>query len=211
LFNPLTAGASPTITYTLNLPNQCPASDVTQIQIISVPLANAGLNQSVCQGQIVNLSGSFTNSNTGSETFAWTPTTNLTNTTTLTPSYTANSTQTYTLTVSSGICSSTDNVVVTMLPQSNATINAAGPYCADVAPVVLTAAQTGGTWSGTGITNATTGSFNPALANVGPNTITYSIAGSCPSTDTQTIIIYAVPDGTITPAGPFCQSALPVT
>ena len=211
LFNPLTAGAgtTPTITYTLNLPNQCPASDVTQIQIISVPAANAGVNQSVCQGQTVNLNGSFTNSNTGNETFAWTPTTNLTNTTTLTPTYTANSTQTYTLTVSSGICSSTDNVVVTMLPQSNATINAAGPFCADVAPVVLTAAQTGGTWSGTGITNATTGSFNPALANVGNNTITYSIAGSCPSTDTQVIVVYAVPNGAITPSGPYCQSALP--
>ena len=213
LFNPLTAGAgtTPTITYTLNLPNQCPASDITQIQIISVPLANAGLNQSVCQGQTVNLNGSFTNSNTGNETYAWTPTTNLTNTTTLTPTYTANSTQTYTLTVSSGICSSTDNVVVTMLPQSNATITAAGPFCADVAPVILTAAQAGGTWSGTGITNATTGSFNPALANVGNNTITYSIAGSCPSTDTQVIVVYAVPNGAITPSGPYCQSALPVT
>ena len=212
LFNPLTAGAvTTTITYTLNLPNQCPASDITQIQIISVPAANAGVNQSVCQGQTVNLNGSFTNSNTGNETFAWTPTTNLTNATTLTPTYTANSTQTYTLTVTSGICSSTDNVVVTMLPQSNATISAAGPYCADVAPVVLTAAQTGGTWSGTGITNASTGAFNPALANVGPNTITYSIGGSCPSTDTQLITIYAVPNGAITPAGPYCQSALPVT
>jgi gliding motility-associated-like protein len=212
LFNPLTAGANThTITYTLNLPNQCPASDVTQIQVISVPVANAGVNQSVCQGQTVNLSGSFTNSNTGNETFAWTPTTNLTNTTTLTPTYTANSTQTYTLTVTSGICSSTDNVVITMLPQSNATINAAGPYCADVAPVVLTAGQTGGTWSGTGITNASTGAFNPALANVGPNIITYSIGGSCPSTDTETIMIYAVPNGAITPAGPYCQSALPVT
>lgn len=213
VFDPQIAGAgtTPTITYTLNLPNQCPASDITQIQIISVPAANAGVNQSVCQGQTVNLNGSFTNSNTGNETFAWTPTTNLTNTTTLTPTYTANSTQTYTLTVSSGICSSTDNVVVTMLPQSNATINAAGPYCADVAPVVLTAAQTGGVWSGTGITNTATGAFNPALANVGNNTITYSIGGSCPSTDTQVILIYAVPNGNITPAGPFCQSALPVT
>ena len=212
LFNPLTAGAGThTITYTLNLPNQCPASDVTQIQVISVPVANAGVNQSVCQGQTVNLSGSFTNSNTGNETFAWTPTTNLTNTTTLTPAYTANSNQTYILTVTSGICSSTDNVVVTVLPQSNATITAAGPFCADVAPVVLTAAQTGGTWSGPGITNASTGAFNPALANAGNNTITYSIAGACPSTDTQVILIYAVPSGAITPSGPYCQSALPVT
>ena len=212
LFNPLILVAGiHTITYTLNLPNQCPATDITQIQIISVPNANAGATQSVCQGQTINLSGSYTNSNTGNETIAWTPTINLTNTATLTPTYTANSTQTYTLTVSSGSCSSTDNVIVTMLPQSNAPIAAAGPYCADVAPVVLAAAQTGGTWSGPGITNASTGAFNPALANIGNNTITYSIAGSCPSTDTQVIVIYAVPNGSITPAGPFCQSVLPVT
>ena len=86
-----------------------------------------------------------------------------------------------------------------------------GPYCADAAPVVLTAAQTGGTWSGTGITNASTGAFNPASANSGPNLITYSIGGACPSTDTQSIVVNAVFDGTITPAGPFCQVDLPFT
>ena len=210
LFNPLVAGPGPhNITYTLNLPNQCPSSDVTQIQIINVPVPNAGLNESVCQGQVINLNGSFTNSSTGNETFSWSPATNLTGITSLTPTFTANSSQTYVLTVTSGICSASDNVVITVNPQSNATINAAGPYCADVAPVVLTAAQTGGTWSGTGITNALTGAFNPASAIIGNNTITYSIGGPCPSIDTQVIVIYDVPDGTITPAGPYCQSALP--
>jgi gliding motility-associated-like protein len=212
LFNPSIAGVGThTITYTLNVSNLCPAVDVSQIQIINVPIANAGLDQSVCQGQTVNLTGSFTNSSTGSETFSWAPTTNLSGINTLTPTYTANSTQIYTLTVTSGICSSTDNVTLTMLPQSNATINSAGPFCADVLPVTLTAASAGGVWSGNGITNAATGAFNPATATTGNNTITYTIAGACPSTDTEVIVVNAVPNGTITPAGPFCQSALPVT
>lgn len=40
----------------------------------------------------------------------------------------------------------------------------------------LTAATPGGTWSGTGITNAATGTFNPATAGVGTHVITYSLA-----------------------------------
>ncbi len=40
----------------------------------------------------------------------------------------------------------------------------------------LTAATLGGTWSGTGITNSSTGIFNPATAGVGSHVITYSLA-----------------------------------
>jgi gliding motility-associated-like protein len=212
VFNPLIAGAGPhTISYTLSLPNQCPSTDDTQILIINVPVVNAGPNQSVCQGQTLNLNGSFTNSNTGSETFAWTPTTNLTGASTLTPTYTANSTQTYTLTVTSGICSATNNVLITMVPQTDATINPAGPFCAEDLPVVLTAAQPGGTWSGPGITNSSTGAFDAGSATGVLNTITYSIGGTCPSTDTQIIVVNSFPDGTIAPVGPLCQSDLPIT
>ena len=118
----------------------------------------------------------------------------------------------YTVTYNTGgNCPQVFTETIVVNANTNATMAAAGPYCADVAPVVLTAAQTGGTWSGTGITSAATGAFNPATANIGNNVITYSIGGPCPSTDTQTILIYGVPDGTITPAGPFCQSDLPVT
>jgi gliding motility-associated-like protein len=41
--------------------------------------------------------------------------------------------------------------------------------------------------------------------------VTYNIAGACPDSDTQDVVVLAVPDGTITPAGPFCQDALPQT
>jgi hypothetical protein len=93
----------------------------------------------------------------------------------------------------------------------DATIANVNPLCADVAAFNLTAADPGGTWSGTGITDAVAGTFNPSSAIIGPQTITYTIPGSCPSTDTQVITVYAVYDGTITPAGPFCQSDLPIT
>ncbi|MCC7331526.1 MAG: hypothetical protein IT232_02860, partial [Flavobacteriales bacterium] len=66
----------------------------------------------------------------------------------------------------------------------DATINPAGPFCANASAVNLTAAEIGGTWSGTGITNATNGTFNPTTAGVGSHVITYTISGSCGSTDT---------------------------
>jgi gliding motility-associated-like protein len=48
--------------------------------------------------------------------------------------------------------------------------------CTTGAPFNLQAATAGGTWSGTGITNASTGTFNPATAGVGTHVITYSLA-----------------------------------
>ncbi len=57
----------------------------------------------------------------------------------------------------------------------DATICIPGEKCASDAPFTLTAATAGGTWSGTGITNASTGTFDPSVAGVGTHVITYSL------------------------------------
>ncbi|MES2762774.1 MAG: gliding motility-associated C-terminal domain-containing protein [Bacteroidota bacterium] len=49
-------------------------------------------------------------------------------------------------------------------------------FCTTSPAVNLQASTAGGTWSGTGITNTTTGTFNPATAGVGSHVITYSLA-----------------------------------
>ncbi|MFN8117870.1 MAG: gliding motility-associated C-terminal domain-containing protein [Bacteroidia bacterium] len=48
--------------------------------------------------------------------------------------------------------------------------------CSTAAAFNLQAATPGGTWGGTGITNTSTGTFNPATAGVGSHVITYSLA-----------------------------------
>ncbi|MDF2449864.1 MAG: hypothetical protein K0R26_2368 [Bacteroidota bacterium] len=58
--------------------------------------------------------------------------------------------------------------------------------CTTGAPINLTAASAGGTWSGTGITNATNGTFNPATAGAGTHVITYSLA--CGSGTTSIVV-----------------------
>jgi gliding motility-associated-like protein len=100
---------------------------------------------------------------------------------------------------------------ITVDPNLNATITPAGPYCVTSLPVTLTAVDPGGVWSGTGITNPTTGNFDPLVAGVGTHTITYTIAGDCGDVQTTNIIINAMEDATITPAGPFCVDASAVT
>lgn len=117
---------------------------------------------------------------------------------------------TYTVTV--GACTSVDTETITVDAAPDATITAAGPFCATDGVVTLTAATPGGTWSGTGITNAATGAFNPALAAIGNNVITYTVTvGSCTVVDTETIVVQSPPDATITAAGPFCADASAVT
>jgi gliding motility-associated-like protein len=54
--------------------------------------------------------------------------------------------------------------------------------CSTNAPFNLQAATAGGTWSGPGITNATTGTFNPSTAGIGTHVVTYSLACGVGST-----------------------------
>ncbi|MES2286707.1 MAG: T9SS type B sorting domain-containing protein [Bacteroidota bacterium] len=70
-----------------------------------------------------------------------------------------------------------------------AQINPAGPFCIGDAPSNLTAGVAGGTWSGTGITSASAGTFSPAVAGVGSHTVTYTISG-CGS-DNEIVIVSA--------------------
>jgi gliding motility-associated-like protein len=104
-----------------------------------------------------------------------------------------------TLTVTSGVCTDNFTANVTVNPGTAPAINPAGPFCSDAAPVFLSATVVGGTWSGPGITDAATGAFDPALAAVGNNTITYTTVGACGGSTTSTIVINPDP---VSAAGP---------
>jgi gliding motility-associated-like protein len=67
----------------------------------------------------------------------------------------------------------------------NTNICPAGPFCPTAAAVTLVPGQPGGVWSGPGV-NPTTGVFTPAAANVGANTITYTL--SCGVGSVQIIV-----------------------
>jgi gliding motility-associated-like protein len=96
---------------------------------------------------------------------------------------------TYSVTNICGTDSSTATVIVT--PAPDATIAAAGPFCAGSAPVNLVAGATGGVWSGNEITSATNGTFDPTNLTPGLSLISYTITGACSNMDTILLTVLA--------------------
>ena len=115
------------------------------------------------------------------------------------PSYTFPAAGTYpvTLTISNGPCNAVITQNVTVNPGAPPVITPAGPFCATAPIVNLVGTPAGGTWSGTGITNAATGAFDPAAATVGNNTVTYTVTGACGGSATATVVVNANPITTV--------------
>ena len=91
--------------------------------------------------------------------------------------------------------------IIVALPDG--TIAAVGPFCENEAPVDLNAATPGGIWSGPGITDPSSGTFDPAVAGPGLHTINYDVtnADGCSATGTTTIEVWDAPKADIT-SGP---------
>jgi gliding motility-associated-like protein len=91
------------------------------------------------------------------------------------------------------------------------TIDSLPPFCGlTTPPKNLTASPSGGTFKGTGITDRTLGTFNPATAGVGKHEITYEVSqnGSCPSVFEKRTFTVSDPKSVITTntgKTQFCQ------
>ena len=123
----------------------------------------------------------------------------VTDATTQNPTHTFPAAGTYpvTLTVTMGPCNSTITINAIVNPGTPPAITPAGPFCANAAATTLIGTPAGGTWSGTGITNTATGAFNPAIATVGNNTITYTTIGACGGTITAIVVVNPNPVTTV--------------
>ncbi len=203
IFDPSIAGnGTHTITYTIA--GVC--GDVQTINIIVSNQLNASINPvaNVCEQ---DPSFNLTAVDAGG---TWTGT-GITNgaTGTFNPATAGPGTHTITYTLG-GNCGDVQTTAITVLPNMDATITAAGPFCTGNTSTTLTAVDAGGVWSGTGITNAATGTFDPATAGVGTHLITYTIPGQCGDIQTIEIVVVNNFDATINPVGPFCVNATTV-
>lgn len=86
--------------------------------------------------------------------------------------------------------------MILIVPYPDATIQPAGPFCLNDPSTTLHAATSGGIWSGTGITNAASGTFSPSTAGAGNHIITYSVTdgNGCTGIDTVQITVWARPN-----------------
>lgn len=192
MFNPSTAGVgSHNVYYTLPGGGDCPRTDTATIIVSAPPVASAGPDTTICSQQTITIGGppvagyfySWSPATDLSSPFASSPTVSITNNTgaPVTANYSLITTD-----ASTG-CQSLDQLVITVKPVPE--INPAGPFCRTDPGGMLTASITGGTWSGTGIINANFGTFSPSSANIGNNTVVYSVNGACGGGDTAIIVV----------------------
>ncbi len=109
-----------------------------------------------------------------------------------------------------GNCLQVGSLTVNVVGQTQVVIQPAGPLCTNSSAVTLSANVAGGAWSGPGITNGTTGNFNPISAGVGTHTINYQVSGTCPASGTTTIVINQYVPPVITAPSTLCSQDNPV-
>jgi hypothetical protein len=195
-----TGMAPRTTVYTLTAvsANNCVGSSTVRITVNPVVVAYAGVAQTFCSGGSAPLGGAAA---MAGYTYNWSPTTGLADpnaaqTTVSLPNTTgAPTTTTYTLTAASNGCSNTSTVAVTVNPATSAAFayNAAS-YCqSSTNPTPTISGNAGGMFTSTsGLNiNAATGQIDLPASKAGTYTVTYSVGGPCPSSNTATVTVSA--------------------
>lgn len=207
VFTPGVAGAgSFTLTYTYTNGNGCTNSDSVVMTVVNPAVANAGSDTAVC----IN-SGQFQCTGTPSGG-TWSGSALVAPGGIFVP--TASGTYNLTYTYGAGTCLTTDGktIIVNSLPVVVAGNNLA--VCIDVVPFNLSGSSpAGGTWSGTGITDAANGTFTPIVAGAGTYILTYTFTDpvtSCTNASTLSITVNPLPVASFSHDSLVCANA-PVT
>jgi PKD repeat protein len=203
MFTPSGTGTF-TVTYTYTDGNNCTSTDDADVTVVAPVPADAGNDMDAC---INDPAFNLTATPAGG---SWSGP-NITAGGTFTPVTAGTFTVTYTF--GTGSCLTTDDVDITVnaLPVVNA--GSDQTVCVDAVPFDLTGSPAGGSWSGTGITNAANGTFSPAVSGIGTFTATYSFTdgNGCSNTDNADVFVNALP---VVDAGndtTLCDQPIPVS
>ena len=191
-FNPADAGAGvQNISYTFIDNNGCRNTANISIDVDPQPLVVAGNDTTICDLPApVFFSGNYSNTGTWSGV-------GVNSYGVFTPSGPGSSTLIYSYTDANG-CSGEDSLVVTVVPPLIADAGPGATVCADDPSFTLAgfSPATGGSWSGPGILNPSTGLFDPFTAAPSGGTVTlyYSTGqGNCYYLDSTNVIVYPLP------------------
>lgn len=159
--NPVAKPSATTLYSVTATLGRCTINDDVLVSIMPAPIPDAGPPGDICYGKTYQLQGS------GGITYAWSPSTFLSNTNVSNPIVTPDKTITYTLSVvDANGCSSliTDQVTVNVVPPIKVTVYPADTivYAGSQIPMLATSAATDYTWS---TSTGFTGLDNPYIAN----------------------------------------------
>ena len=171
-----TPGSTQTYTVTGTDANGCQNMSQVVITVNPLPIVEAGLPQTVCQGTSVTLAGS------GAQSYSWNN--GVTNGTSFTPG----STQTYTVTgTDANGCQNTDQVVVTVNPSPIVNAGNDQTVCAGTSVTLSASGASNYVWNN-GVTNGI--AFTPGSTQT--YTVTVS-ANGCQATDQVTVTVNPLP------------------
>jgi gliding motility-associated-like protein len=197
-----------TVTVTDN--NQCVDTDNIIISVNGLPTVNAGNNLTLCNQPIVEVLTGFSPTTGGTGTWSGPGITNPNG------QFTSPGVGTYWVyyefTAGGNACSNIDSIQITVNPPVIANAGPNQTFCLNDAQTVFAGINppTGGTWSGTGITNTSTGLFNPQAAGVGTYTLTLQNGqGTCFTQDQMQVTVLGLPTVIAGPNQTLCGNALP--
>lgn len=192
IFDPALAGTGTwLLNYTYTDGNGCSASDNFNITVDPQPLVFAGNDTIICDLPVaVSLTGNYNNSGTWSGT-------GVTSNGVFTSPGPGSYTLVYTYTDGNG-CSGEDSLQITVIPPLVAEAGPGATVCTSDPAFTLTGflPGSGGSWTGPGIVNGSTGLFNPAVAAPSGGTVTlyYSYGqGNCYTVDSTNVLVQPLP------------------
>ncbi len=181
-------------------------SATVDVEVLPLPATNAGLDTTVCAGTPIQFTG------TGADTYVWSPSIYLSGTIISNPVCTPFETTTYTLTGTNSCGTSTDIVVVTVLPIVNAGLGNDQVICPGDTVNLSVENSVGATyvWSPSGIYLGNSDGASVSFIATSDVTVSVDIlsANGCASTDTVQINLNTPPAAPIiTAQGPttFCE------
>ncbi|MDQ3192967.1 MAG: gliding motility-associated C-terminal domain-containing protein, partial [Bacteroidota bacterium] len=181
----ITVSNSGNYTVTVTDSNGCQgtsAATVVSVNANPTPTITASGQTTFCLGDSVTLTSSSATGNVWSPGGA------------TTQNITVYDSESYALTVTdSNGCTGSTMENTSAISQQNAAITASGPFCQSSDTIFLSAATNGGSWSGNGITNASSGQFSTIIAGPGDHQIIYTLQGNCGGADTIVITVNAGP------------------
>jgi PKD repeat protein len=180
--NPIfTAGSSTSYVVTI-LESGCTFVDTIDVTV-GIVTADAGIDTSICFGGTTQIIA------TGGASYLWTPVAGLSNSSIANPIASPSVTTTYTVVSSSGSCSATDQITITVVPAVTANAGADVAICSGSS---ATLSSTGGTsyqWSPSlGLSNATV--ENPVANPTETTSYVVNVSnGICSATDTIVVSV----------------------
>ena len=190
-----------------NLSSTCVNRDTIVVSIapdfFTVAIASDSI---VCAGEVVQFN--VQSSSAGAPyTYSWVPANLFSNPISINPTAALANAGIFNAivnTTSAQGCLRVDTVPIVVVPAPIFNIQQYGPYCnnAGVVDLDYTIANPNyvENWVGNGIADSLTGTFNPSLATVGPNTITLTLSvpgGTCSANQSTTINILSAPDASL--------------